>query len=260
MMADWDYAWQAGPAGGTLSDLDDYCQKVRVVNEWSTGRRGSNPVVQHQHGAQFASRKYVRQTSLVLETALRETNAAGAVTHGDGRAGHTYENLSILKGIFGGLAGTLVRLKRTAPHIGAAYLDVEMLGEAVPTQARHIFGWPLTAPRPFWIGAADTGNTADPLVVAGDAPIDDAVVRLIGGTDAKLVVDATGDFLQIEGAMPGAGVSIDLSDGTCVQITGGTDYSNALRRSNSFELNPGSNDVTLTGGGTFSVDWNTKWR
>lgn len=256
----WDYVWQVGPAGGSLLDLDDYCQMVRVVNEWSEGRRGSNPVVQHQHGAQFAARKYVRPTSLVLETAVRETNAAGAVTHSDGKAGHTYENLSTLKRLFGGLAGKQVRLKRTAPHIGAAYLDVEMLGKAIPTQTGHIFGWPLTAAKPFWLGAADTNNTADPLVVAGDAPVDDAVVRLIGGTDAKLVVDSTGDFLQIEGAMPGAGVSINLADGTCVQITGGTDYSNALRRSNSFELDPGSNDVTLTGGGTMSVDWVTKWR
>lgn len=257
-MAGWDYDYQAGPAG-SLTDLSDYVVGVRIPNEYSTGRRGTNPIVQYRHGTQWASRKFVRPSALVLEVAVRETNAAGAVTHTDGKPGHIYENLSVLKRILGGNAGSLVRLQRDAPHQGTVYLDVEQLGEAFPTQTRHIFGFPLTAPHPFWIGAADTGNTASPLVVGGDAPVGDAVVRLLTGTDTKLTVDSTGDFLQIVGAMPAGGVSIDLGAGTCVKVTGGADYSNALRRSNAFELDPGSNAVTLSTG-TMSVDWNEQWR
>ena len=253
----WDYDWQAGPAG-SLVDLSDYCTMVRVRNEWSTGRRGSNPLEQHRHGAHFAARKFVRQGSLVLETAVRDTNAAGAVTHADGKPGHQYENLSILKDVFGGTVGELVRLQRTAPHIGASYLDVEQLGEAIPTQTRHIFGWPLTAPRPFWIGAADTANTQPTLTVAGDAPIDDAVCKFLSGTDVKAALPS-GDFVQIEDALPAGGVSLDLDTGACVRITGGADWSDHLRRSNTWELNAGANTVTVTGG-TMSFDWYTKWK
>lgn len=253
----WDYDWQAGPAGSLL-DLADYCASVRVVNEWSTGRRGSNPIVQYQHGAHHAARKYVRPTTFVLETSIRNTNAAGAITHSDGAAGHAYENLSILKGIFGGTVGALVRLQRTAPHIGAAYIDVEQLGEAIPTQTRHIFGWPLTAPHPFWIGAADNGNTQPTLTVAGDAPVGDAVLKFLTGTDVKAAL-ASGDFAQVVGALPAGGVTLDLGTGLAVRITGGADWSDAVRRSNAWELNPGANTVTVTGG-TMSFDWYTQWK
>ena len=44
----WNY--EAGPAGGSLETLLDYCDSVRIINETAVGRRGSNPVVEYRHG------------------------------------------------------------------------------------------------------------------------------------------------------------------------------------------------------------------
>lgn len=254
----WDYDYQAGPAG-SLTDLSDLCTYVRVVAEWSTGRRGSNPIVQYRHGEYASPRKMVRATPVMLETGIRYTDAAGAVTHTDGKAGHVEENFDALKQLFGGGAGELVRLQRTAPNQGTVYLDVEQLADALPSQSRSIIAWPLLAPAPFWVGAADTGNTGATLTPAGSAPVGDAVVKILTGTDTKLVVDSTGDFIQIEGAVPAGGVAVDVGADTALRITGGADWSGHLRMSTAFELNPGANAVTLSGG-TYSADWFTKWR
>ena len=63
----WAFAYSAGPAG-SLETLTDYCRSVRVLRQWSTGRRGTNPVVQYAHGEYATPRKYVRGANLVLET------------------------------------------------------------------------------------------------------------------------------------------------------------------------------------------------
>ena len=257
----WSFAYQAGPAG-SLETLTDYCRSVRVLRQWSTGRRGMNPVVQYAHGEYATPRKYVRGANLVLETVLRYTNSGGTVTHGDGAAGHYFENLGHLKRLFGGTQGALCRLQRTAPHQGSVYLDVEQLGDAMSSADPAVVTWPLHAPRPFWIGAADTANTGATLTVAGDAPIDDAVITLTSGTDGGIIHTASGASVTIAGAMPGAGVIVDVGEGTCVQVTGGTDYSTNLVVNKPwwFELDPGANAVTNTGGTSHSVDWFTQWR
>ncbi|RKZ12615.1 hypothetical protein DRQ53_14555, partial [bacterium] len=245
----WDWAYKAGPAG-SLETLSNYCLSVRVLAEFSTGKRGSNPVVEYRHGEYSSPRKYVRASNLVLETVVRYTNAAGAVTHGDGASGHVMENLGHLKRLFGGNMGELTRLQRTAPDHGIVYRDIELLGEATPSQARHIFTWPLHAPHPFWIGAADTANTGATLTVAGDAPIGDAVITLTSGTDGGIIHTASGASVTISGAMPAGGVEIDVGAGTCVKVTGGADWSNYLVVNKPwwFELDPGANAVTNTGG------------
>ncbi|RKZ11616.1 hypothetical protein DRQ53_15800 [bacterium] len=261
-MAWSDWLYKAGPAGGTLETLMDYCDAVRVVAEQSTGRRGSNPVVEYRHGEWSSPRKYVRASNFVLEVFISYTNAAGAVTHADGAAGHALENLGNVKRIFGGNQATLVRLERTAPDQGTVYRDCEVLGEVSPSQARHIFTIPLHAPHPFWVGAADTGNTGTTLTVAGDAPIGDAVVTFTSGTDQKLTHTASGASIQISGTTPAGGVEVDIGAGTCVKVTGGTDYSNYLVVSSPWwmELDPGANTVSVSGGGTISTDWFTQWR
>lgn len=244
----------------------DFCVSVRMLGEYSTGRRGSNPVVEYRHGESPSPRKYVRAANLVLETALRYTDSAGAVTHADGGPGHVMENLGELKRIFGGKQGQMVRLQRTAPDQGVVYLDVELLAEATPSQSRNIFTWPLHAPHPFWIGAADTGNTAPTLTVGGDAPIGDAVVKFTGtATDARLTLTSTGDYIEISGALPSGGVIVDVGAGTCVRISGGADWSNNLVVKSPWwiELDVGANAATVTqasGSPTVTVDWNEQWR
>lgn len=261
----WVYDYQAGPVG-SLEDLSDYCTFVRVLTEPSIGRRGKNPVVQYRHGESVSPRKYVRPAKVLLETGLRYTNASGVVTHTDGEAGHVFENLSHLKRIFGGLQDQTVRLQRTVPHQGTVYLDVELLADAAMSQARHVFLWPLRAPHPFWIGAADTGNTPPTLTVAGDAPIGDAVVKFTGTANgAKLTHDDSGAYIEIEGDLPTGGVVVDIGAGTCERITGGADWSQYLNPSDEWmiELDPGVNGVTVSqvsGTPTVSVDWYTQWR
>jgi hypothetical protein len=83
-----------------------------------------------------------------------------------------YENFAALKQLLAGKQGQLVRLTRDSPDLGTTYMDVWQVGPAVPTQNMRVFGWPLKAPRPFWVGAADTGNTGSTMTPEGDAPID----------------------------------------------------------------------------------------
>ena len=256
------WVYKAGIPGGSLETLTDYCESVRIDPETAAGRRGSNPVVQYRHGEYSTPRKYVRAANLSLETVIRYTNSAGAVTHADGAPGHIMENWAHLKRIFGAQQGTLCRLQRTAPDYGDVYRDVELLADVKPSQARHIMSWPLHSPHPFWIGAADTGNTGATLTVAGDAPIGDAVITLTGGTDGGIVHTNSGASVEISGAMPAGGVIVDVGAGTCVKVTGGADYSNFLVVNKPwwFELDSGANAVTNTGGTSHSVDWITQWR
>jgi len=258
----WPYVYKAGPAGSEET-LTTYCVSVRIAAEWATGRRGMNPVVQYRHGEYSSPRKYVRASNLMLETVIRYTSSGGTVTHSDGAAGHFYENLGHLKRLFGGTQNSLVRLQRTAPDQGTVHLDVELLGEALPTGDKRIFNWPLHAPHPFWIGASDTGNTPTTFTVAGDAPIGDLVATFsTGATDATLTHTASGAYIKIAGVMPAGGVTVDVGAGTCTKVSGGADYSAYLVVNKPWwmELDPGANAVTIAGGGTVSVDWYTQWR
>ena len=263
-MAGWAFDWQAGPAG-SLEDLSDYCVKVRM-REQSVGKRGRNPVVQYRAGEYSTPRKFTRPQNLLLETVVRYTNAAGAVTHGDGAAGHFYENLGHLKRIFGGTQGALTRLQKTAPDQSDVYLDVEQLGDAMPTETSRIFSWPLQAPYPYWIGAADDANATPTWTVGGDAPVGDAVIDFTGtASGAKVTHSASGAYVQIEGALPAGGVSVDIGAGTCLRISGGADWSSNLATNKTWLmiLDPGANTVAVTqdsGTPTVTADWYTQWR
>ncbi len=265
-MASWQWDYRAGPVGGAQGFFVDYALSTRIVAEFATGRRGKNPVVEYRHGEYPTPRKYVRAANLVLETVLRYTNSTGTVTHTDGAAGHVMENLGHLKRLLGGNQNTLVRLQRDAPDQGIVYIDVELLGEATPSQNRFTFTWPLHAPHPFWIGAADTANATPTWTVDGDAPIGDAVIKFTGTvTDARVTHSASGAYIEIAGALPAGGVEVDIGEGTCTKITGGADYSNYLVVNSPWwmELDPGINTVAVTqasGTPTVTADWYTQWR
>lgn len=259
-MASWTYDYSVGPPGGTLVSLSDYCTMVRIDAEWSDGFRGNDPVGQFAHGEVSSPRKFHPAANLSLEITLRGTNSAGVVTHADGVGGHYYENFSALKQLFGGKQGQLVRLERDAPEIGVAYMDVWQVGRATPSQDRFTYKFPLKAPRPFWVGAADNANSGATLTPGGDAPIDDMIINFASGTDPRITHDDTGDYVEISGAVPAGGVRVDVGAGTVIKITGGADYSNFLRVNNPWwlELDPGANAVTSSAG--ITLDWFTKWR
>ena len=259
-MATWDPLYKAGPPGGTLISLSDYATGVRIESEWSVGYRGSDPIGQYVHGEDSSPRKFYPASNFTIECVLRDTNPAGAITHGDGVDGHRIENFQALKQLFGGAQGSLVRIERTFPDTGTTYLDVWQVDTVKPTQNRVTYSWPLRAPKPFWVGAADTGNSGTTLTPAGDAPIDDMVIDFASGTDPRITHDDTGDYVEISGAVPGGGVRVDVGAGTCIKITGGTDYSNFLRVNTPwwFQLDAGANAVTPSAG--ITSDWFTKWR
>ncbi len=259
----WDY--QAGPVGA-IEDLADYCDNVRILAETATGKRGTNPIVEYRHGESPSPRKYTRAANVVLETFLRYTDSAGAVTHTDGGPGHVIENLGHLKRIFGGVQGQLTRLERKVPDQGTVYIDVEALAEAKPSQALHIHTWPLHAPNPFWTGAADTVNSAPTLTNGGTAIAGSLVIRFTGTANTpRLTHDDTGSYIEIDGALPASGVVVDVAAGTCLKISDSSDYANNLRVRDPWwmELDPGANGVTVTessGTPTVEVDWIEQWR
>ena len=258
----WTFDYKVGPPGGTLLSILDYATMVRFPSESVAGLRGSDPMAQYMHGEVSAPRKFYPARTFNVEIHLRETNNVGGVTHTDGAAGHIYENYSELVRLFSGGQNSLVRLERTAPDSGTSYLDCWQVGDVRESQSRLTFIWPMRAPSPFWVGAADTANTPPTLTVAGNAPIHDMVVNFTGGTNARLTHTATGDYIQIDDATPGGGVRVNVGTGAVTLISGGADHSNALRVNRPWWmiLDPGANAVTLTGGGTVSVDWFTKWR
>ena len=265
-MASWDWDYEAGPPGGALTNLVDFCTDIRVHAEVVPGFRGRNPLIAYQHGEFASPRKFHPAVNLLLETWLRYTDSAGAVTHTDGEAGHVLENFGSMKKLLTGAQGALVRLQRTAPDEGVPYRDVDLVGEGRPTQADHIIGWPLRAPHPFWVGAAASQQTPVTVTNDGTAPVGDAVVAVTGTTTApRLTLSATGDFIEIAGVLPAGGVSVDIGAATCTKITGGADFSDNLVVNSPWwmEFDPGANTVAVTqtsGTPVFTVDFSLQYR
>lgn len=260
----WDYAWQAGPDGGTLVDLADYCTSARVVDEGGAGKRGTNIVIPGLEGRRSDPHKFSEQGLLGLEIVLRYTNAAGAVTHPDGAAGHAYDNLSQVKRLLYGHR-TLTRLQRTAPDHGTVYVLGEVLQPVRISQARHVFLFPLTLPVPSWHSTTENSQTPTPSVtVGGDFPVNDAVLEFVGGTDPVLTHTDSGAELGVQGAVPAGGVRIFIGEGRAEYISGGANATNLLTPANRrywMSLDPGQvNAFSAVGGSTITLKWRDQWR
>src|SRR3989304_1271825 len=130
----WSYAYTAGPKGGTLVALSDFCISVRLLTEGGPGKRGADVSVQYLHGDHAVPPKFATPRLLPLEGVLRYTSSAGTITHADGAEGHVFENLSECKRLLRGQRG-LATLARTAPDMGAAHIALQC-GGPVPTQVR----------------------------------------------------------------------------------------------------------------------------
>ena len=92
-------AWQTSDYQYDLGGVDpfDYCTSFRIVTEGMAAREGINFKVPGLHGEQSYPFKMFEGRNVIIDTVLRYTNAAGAVTHANGAAGHVYENLAALK-------------------------------------------------------------------------------------------------------------------------------------------------------------------
>ena len=179
--SDADYNYQIGPKGGALVPLLNYCERIRLLAEVSSGLQGENVQISYTHGAKAVPHKFSQQLQIALELTLRFTNAAGAITHVDGASGHVYENLVEVKKLLYGYQD-LVTLRRTLPHIGEVEIDCEVLGpeSIADVQWRYIFN--LNAPKPFWRETTQLNPSGSAIAIGGNAPVDDAIVTMGTGT------------------------------------------------------------------------------
>lgn len=260
------YSYQAGPPG-SLTALSTYCNRVRIYDEGSPGKRGGNVPIQYFHGERAVPHKFSQPALLGLECIIRNTDSSGAITHADGEAGHTFENLSNLKKI---LYGTTVMtvLQREAPHQGTVQIEVEVGAPVMTSQARHVFLFPLVAPKPFWFSTTLNSSAPTPsIAVGGSAPVDDAEIVFTAGASSPLLTHtssglSTAPTIQVTGTIPSGGVRVRTATGHAERITGGTDYSEFLVLSKNFvlDLYPGTQSFTYSGGGSPLIEWRNKWR
>lgn len=254
----WNYAYTAGPKGGSLTALSNFCTAIRLLSEGGSGKRGGNVAVQYLHGEHAVQHKFANPRLLPLEVVLRYTSSAGTITHADGAEGHVFENLSEVKRLLRGQRSQAT-LARTAPDMGAVQIDVEC-GEPTPTQNRFTYLFPLVAARPFWRSTTLNSTGTSPLAVGGDEAVDDAeIVFAGGGSNPVFTHTASGATVGIIGTVPAGGVRVFTETGQVIRVTGGTDYSEFLAapaKAYILELDPGvSNAFT----GTATVEWRDKW-
>lgn len=260
----WNYNWQAGPSGGSLTTLSTYCQSVRLLSEGpGSGLRGLNVSIPYLHGTRAIDHKFYGESTLLLEVVLRYTNGSGAVVHSDGAAGHVYENLSEVKRLLTGQRG-LATLQRTTPDWGTVSVDVEQIGLVYPSQNRFTFVFPLNAPTPFWQSTSQSSqNPSSPITPNGDGPIDNMWVEFSGGSNASLTHSASGAQLSLSGSTPGGGIRIYVGEGRAEYISGGADATSLVSANRSYwmEMVAGaSNAFTVGGGTTATVKWYDRWR
>lgn len=252
----WTYAYQAGPKGGSLTALLDFCTAVRIVHEGNSDKGGSDVNVQYLHGDHAVPHRFLTPKVIPLEVMLRQTNSSGVVTHADGAEGHLMENLSEVKRLLRGQRG-LATLQRTAPEMGTVQVDVHC-GIGTPSQNRMAYLFPLVAARPFWRSTTLNSTGTSPLAVGGDAPVDDAEIVLPAGASPSFTHTASGATIQYVGTAPAGGVRVFTETGQAANVTGGADASAFMAYNKPYilELDPGvSNAFT----GTATVEWRNKW-
>ena len=256
----WAYAYTAGPKGGSLLPLLNFCSSVRLLTEGGSGKRGGDVAVQYLHGEHAVAHKFAMPRLLPLEVVLRFTSSTGTITHADGADGHVFENLSEVKRLLRGQAG-LATLARTAPDMGAVQIDVEC-GEPTPTQARFCYLFPLVAARPFWRSTTLNSISASPLAVGGDAPVDDAeVVFSAAAVSPVFTHTPSGATITYTGTVPAGGVRVFTETGQAINVTGGADCSDLVSFNKPYilELDPGVSNAYTIGSGTATVEWRDKW-
>lgn len=245
----WDYGWQAGPKGGTLSDLDDYCTWVRLAGgaETVAGKRGVNQVAPYRHGTHAVAHKFTTELVVPLEMAFRYTNSSGAVTHSDGAPGHVYENKATVEKLLSGSKG-LATVRRVVPDFGTCEAYVELMAPSVMTQNRATYLYMLNAPEGSWKSTVQTTSTSTPVSVAGNHPTA-PVLQIVGGTDVVVTMTADGATVTVDGATPAGGVEVDFESGLVTQISGGDDYGEFVSYGKPYGvlLEPGDNAYGTSG-------------
>lgn len=258
------YTYKAGPFGGTLLPLLDYCSSVRLIDESGPGKRGGDVTVQYLHGNHAVGHKFANPRLLALEVVLRYTSAAGTITHTDGAPGHVFENLSEVKRLLRGQA-SLATLERIAPHHGTVQIDVEC-GEPTPTQNRFTYLFPLVAARPFWRSTTLQTDSASPIAVGGDAPVDDSTITFSAAASSPVFTHTSSSetvkpTVTYTGTVPAGGVIAYMETLQAQNVTGGADCSNLVNFNKPYGviLEAGMSNTFTVSSGSATVAWRDKW-
>lgn len=253
------YTYKAGPLGGTLLPLLDYCKSARILDEGGPDIRGGDVSVQYLHGEHPVAHKFAAPAVIELEVVLRHTSAAGTITHADGAEGHVFENFGDVKRLLRGQSG-LATLERTAPDQGTVQIDVGYR-KPTPTQNRFTYMFPLVAARSFWRSTTLNSVSSSPLTVGGDEPVDDATVDFSAAASSPVFTHTfSGATITYTGTVPAGGVRVFTETGQAINITGGADCSNLVSFNKGYILilQAGMSNAYTISSGTATVKWRDK--
>lgn len=252
------YSYQSSVDGGPFEDLADFASMVRIVNEGRSGRDVAAVLSPFVPGAVPSLHQPYIEKLLFVECQIRWTDPSGLITHVDGAEGHASENLSHLDRLLGGGYGPAT-LRRDWPNQGVVERPITGAGDPFPTQNRATLSWPVRSTWPAWKSTAALSSSSGNPDVLGHFPIYDPIITFVGGTDVSVTVN--GRQVGIAGAVPGAGVIVNVGTGQVTQVTGGADYSAFLTADNNewCVLYRGVNTVVYAGGGTYTIEWAEQW-
>jgi len=261
---DYDYRVRRESEANPGSVLSDYLRRVTLQGETSAADDAAPYKVAGRDGETSPPGGLASGRLIVLQGVLRYTDAAGAVTHTNGAAGHAHENRGKVAELLAD-RGERTWLVRDDPNAGQVETSFKTLSPVSSNLAPSVFAYVLTGLDPYWREqtASHTGWNAGigTFTLGGDAPTRDIVIDFTGGTDMELT-DHDGRRIKVEGAQPAGGTRLDVRAGTLVEITGGADASDRIDASHLelFRWHPGSIDITKTGGGIISGTARRCWR
>lgn len=261
--------------GWTINGLDVRTLGIEVseITGWDAwpGLRGTSTPNPYRHGDTTNVRKWYNSRELALSLVVLPRDSAGAVTYST-PAAHVRENLD---SIFGSLHSQgLISVIRTETFQNGTQ-QREALCQAIdafdvdagPSILRNlVIRFRMFSP--FWRQLPQVsvpGFTSGTIAVGGNAPIHDMVLTFKSGTDMSLTHTASGDSVGISGAVPAAGVRVDVGAGTATNLDTGLPYEGFL----TFDLskpwmmewppNVAATALSLAGGGSVDITYYNKW-
>lgn len=257
----WDYNYRLGPTGGTLAVLSDITDGVWIPSEGTASKRGGNIVVPSRHGVRWRPYKFYEEGIVEIRMALRYTDDTGAVTHTDGAPGHVYENHAAIKSLWNS-GPTTVTLRRAMPDAGEVDLVGELIDNIVISDTQFIFAYMMRVHYPAWQSTTENSSSASPIVIAGDAQVQNASIDFSAGASSPVFTHtASGATCTYTGAVPAGGVRVYPYEDRAERISGGADESAfiSFNRDYGIIFHPGSNAFSVSSG-TGTVRWHDQWQ
>lgn len=269
------YSYQAGPVGGSFTDLLDYCTHVGIV-EMDSPKRGSNPSVPYRDGEFTFPAKFRAAGTIMLDCIISGTNSSGGITHEDGEEGHFYENKANLLRLLGG-NDAIFALRRSTPHMGDMEAICEYMGGVQPSGPQFRYAFILRLLDGLWReqtlqsdeeASISSFPHAYTIATGGNYKVGDAKLTftcVADGNAPSFELDEAGDKISIAGAFVASDVIIvDLARDRVITKNGARYASVSPNRAWWLRLPP--DDATLdvildadSGTWTMKVEWRNRW-